>query len=688
MRLEASGYRRLRGAVSAIVKAVGADDTVIFADAIALGNAAARRAFTRALMSRLNGTGPAEDAIERELLALMRRVEEELANDPQPSAPAVAPDEERVENYLKTPAGFVEVKTRETPGGPVEYRVQLANFTAEIFEDVTIDDGAERRREFGIVGELAGRPLPPVRVPAESFASMAWVTKSWGVRARVAPGLGRRDVLRDCIQAFSTAAVERVVFAHTGWRREGDRWLYLHAGGAIGAKGLIQDVHVELDDRLGRYELPEPPEGPRLADAVRASWELWGVTTPEVAAVFLGGAYTAPLAEFLEPDFSIWALGSTGKLKTSYAALVTAHFGDFDVKHLPDNWESTANALEKRAFLAKDVLFLIDDYRPPADRHEAVEMRRKAGRLVRSAGNRSGRSRMAGDTSLRPMYYPRGIVVSTAEERITGESAMARRWEVPFDAGTVDLGRLTTAQERTDHLRAAMAGYVRWLAARLDRDGSTWLLEIQRQAHRAAVGVGGHLRHPQTYAALLTGWLVFAEFAQMVCAVTPAEAKARLRDVDAALRRVAEQQAIVARETKPEIVFLATLADLLAGGKAHLAAPDGGPPPDALAWGWQRIDTGTGTIDRPAGDKLGWVDDDCIFLIPSVAHRLIARTIGDRGESFIISPHALHRALGQSGYLVPSGGGERTRPARLEGRTVRVLALNRQRVERLWSGES
>lgn len=247
MRLEASGYRLLRGWVTVYVKAIGDYGEVLFADSVALGSATARRNFVRELKSRLDGSGPDETDLERELLKLLTHIEAELAVNPQPTAPAVAPDEERVENYIKSGGGFFETKTRETAGGPVEYRVQLSNFTAEIVEDVTIDDGVEPRREFGITGTLAGRPLPLARVPADGFAAMAWVPRLWGVPARVAPGSGRRDVLRDAIQAFSTQAAQRTVYAHAGWRHLPEHgWSFLHARGALGRAGTVPGVETAL----------------------------------------------------------------------------------------------------------------------------------------------------------------------------------------------------------------------------------------------------------------------------------------------------------------------------------------------------------------------------------------------------------------------------------------------------------
>ena len=80
----------------------------------------------------------------------------------------------------------------------------LCNFTARVVEEVEQDDGCETSRVFKIEGQLEnGQPLPTARVPADRFAGMHWVTKSWGLKAVVTAGFTTRDRLREAIQRFS-----------------------------------------------------------------------------------------------------------------------------------------------------------------------------------------------------------------------------------------------------------------------------------------------------------------------------------------------------------------------------------------------------------------------------------------------------------------------------------------------------
>ena len=118
-----------------------------------------------------------------------------------------------------------------------------------------MDDGAEQARFFTVAGELGGRPLPEIRVQAQRFVRMVWPTGRWGIQARVLPGQGRKDLLRDAIQAFSADARRRTVFG-LGWREVEGRRAFLTAGGVVGADGVEVDV---ARDGLGRYILPSEP---------------------------------------------------------------------------------------------------------------------------------------------------------------------------------------------------------------------------------------------------------------------------------------------------------------------------------------------------------------------------------------------------------------------------------------------
>ncbi len=163
-------------------------------------------------------------------------------------------------------------RVRGTPDGGTAL-VPLCNFTARIVEAVTRDDGAEQSTVFTVAGTRAdGRELLPAIVSAADFAGLGWVTNAWHGEGVVYAGQRTRDHLRAAIELLSTGRVRRTEYTHTGWRKIGAAWHYLHAGGAIGPDEAAAQVAVELNGPLAGYVLPVPPAGADLAAAVRRAW--------------------------------------------------------------------------------------------------------------------------------------------------------------------------------------------------------------------------------------------------------------------------------------------------------------------------------------------------------------------------------------------------------------------------------
>ena len=566
--------------------------------------------------------------------------------------------EDQEDDDIPDPSGLYVVK-----GGVIGYMksvgrgddttrvfVPLCNFTAKVTEETARDNGVEVVKTFSIEGRLNdGKTLPRTEVPASQFAGLTWVTGSWGISARISAGTASKDRLREAIQVFSANAATRTVFTHTGWRKMGAPWLYLHAGGAIGANG--QAVDVDLEPPLNRYQLPATLEN--IVEAVKLSLSLLDAAPYAVTVPLLCIAYLAPLCEILHPDFALWLLGSTGVRKSTLAALFLSHYGNFPDKNaLPASWESTENALEKRLFMLKDTLCVIDDYAPKADPTAQAKMSRVAQRLVRAQGNLSGRSRMRADTSLRPDYPPRGLTISTGEDLPPGESVMARLLTVEI-AEQIDSARLTPAQDQAHRLPHAMAGYLQWLAPQMDelRERLPAMFKEKRKEARACAS---HPRTPEIVAYLAVGLEMFLKFAVHVEAVSEEQADRLYSDGWDTLLSVAQAHDRRVRQEDPAEVFLQTLASLLAQNAVHVAPRD-------------TVGEGDG-----GGVEIGWMDESYLYLIPDATRAAVARCLRDAGGHFPHSPRMLYKALERKGALVP-GKDQATRFVKIGPKSRRVI---------------
>ena len=165
-------------------------------------------------------------------------------------------------SYEETKEGLIRFKA--TKDGPVP--VPLTNFRARIVADIEQDDGIEKSHTFEIEAACGGRKTR-FQIEAARFQAMNWPVEKIGAHATVFAGIGTRDHARAAIQLVSGDIPRRRVYVHTGWRRIGKSYFYLHGDGAIGKEGLYNSVTVKLPTNLNFFRLPEPPTGKDLRDA-------------------------------------------------------------------------------------------------------------------------------------------------------------------------------------------------------------------------------------------------------------------------------------------------------------------------------------------------------------------------------------------------------------------------------------
>jgi hypothetical protein len=549
-----------------------------------------------------------------------------------------------------------------------------------------VDDGAEVEARLAIEGRLAdGMLLPRIEVPNTQFSTLDWPMKHWGTRTIIGAGLGAKDRIREAIQRCSPNIVRRHVYAHTGWRQiAGEGWVYLHADGGIGADGPVAGLDVALGEAATKVAFPDPPTGTELHEAVRASLALFELGPRTVMASVLGATYRAPLASLLPADVSGWLMGRTGTFKSELSTLAMQHYGAaFDRLHLPAQWTSTENALERTLFDFKDALCVIDDFAPGGTVHDIARMHKVAERVLRSIGNHGGRSRMNANGTLRKNYPPRGMLLSTGEDAPKGHSAGARLMLEEIALGDIDETELAAAQMlgRKGVLVAGMAGFLQWVAPRYDELRS-WLPDLFTELRAQATGGLVHARTPEAVAHLAIGWKIYLRYAADVGAITEREMVDLFTRVWAALGEAAANQRQHQESQEPTLQFIEALSSALSSGAGHVAAMDGTQPKENPgAWGW-RQQFGAWA---PGGDRVGWVDGDNLYINIEVAVNIVRPL-----TTIPLSAKTLAKRLHEQKYLKSSEGGHEGHRVRrtIEDRRMRVLHFSTAVVGVEKSGQS
>ena len=510
----------------------------------------------------------------------------------------------------------------------------LANFTAEITEEVDLDDGAERQKLFKVQIELeGGRRPPPLAMIDEDFLRMNWPLRMGGTAAAVAAGQGVKDKLREAIQLHSRPG-RRTVRAHLGWIEEDGEFVYLHAGGSIPSTSN----EVQVPDGLNAYQLPEQIVD--RTDAVRRSISFLRIGAPSITMPIWAVIHLAPLASIVPISFLLWLFSRTGSLKSSVLALAMCHYGKFTHLNLPGNWEGTDNSLEGRMFSAKDSVFAIDDFVPQKSLLSRKELDRKAQRVVESIGNRQSRSRLRADLTQRPDRPPRGVVVSTGEDLVSGLSLLARCFVVDFELAQLNIPAVTELQAHSDRLAHAGRSYIEYLRPQMPTLRATVAETLRERREQARATAGTHLRMPEAVAQLYLGLDLGLAHATDVGAVTQAEAD-ELRETGwNVFMAGASSHAGRLQTEDPATIWLETVVTLLEQGRVHFV---------------EGRDSPLDTVGHRESMPIGWMDDEFVYVVPRAAREQVLKAMPAESTP-IPSDAALGKALKARGLLVTDEG--------------------------------
>jgi hypothetical protein len=549
-----------------------------------------------------------------------------------------------------------------------ELELPLCNFTARIIDDIFKDNGAAIHRFLKIQGRVNGSQLPVITIPEAQFDNMKWVRKEWGFKTQLEQAKSTSDHLVNAISKSSGKVPERTIFTHTGWRDIGGKMVYLTAGGAIGLPG----IEVELPPRLARYRLPQPDGDPK--EAIEKSLDILLIADNSVTVPTFILPYLAVLNIFEEISFSAFYTGRSGSLKSVITALALSHFGNFTHKTLPVNWMGTRTELEKLSFLAKDILFAIDDYAPPADSRDARELNKTVEYILRAFANRQGKVRSNADMSSQETFYPRGLHVTSGEQLPPpGVSRSARILPIPvkiddfYDDGEQNYDALTRAQQDAKLYPLAMAHYIKWIQDNWQRIEKTFH-EYYEKYRLQAPKKGVHLRLVESVALMQTGYCIALQFACEKGALKDSARDNMLDEGWDILAGLLNRQNIQLTSEKPGVRFIEVLQSLLASGRAAFRTRN-----DAGEW--------APALTIAGQSQIGWEDisNKAIYLNRAEAYSLIFNHCQRMGEYFGTHADETWQDMKALGYLEGIGPDDiPTIKKRFNGQQIRVLPLKRK----------
>lgn len=596
-------------------------------------------------------------------------------------------------------------------------RVVAREFVETDEEDLDVDAPVLMGREDSL-DQAVLNPPPPRRLSGfvlqfvhpdsgevvhQRVTTEQWKDHSWLDSLPGPPDYDHRksglDNVQRAVLAVSGGIEDAVRYRSTGWRRDGDRHMYVHARGVITADGH-RSAATALSGPLRRYNLPDPTRCPRTLRAafVEHSATLLDRIPARVAAPLLGQVFRSVLGH---NPWVLTLVGPPGSYKTSVAAKAMHHLGEAWDHSRPSSSMSgngdTLNAMRLKLHNTKDALYWMDDFAPTKRWVDAQKLLEEMARLIH---NREERNRANRDgQELHDGTGPRASGLATSEVMPRPGSGAERMLVVPIAREDIDTDRLFPLDEPESRYGRAllMASFIRWLAEDLPGRRERYLTCVRQ--HTEVLKAGGEAeRAAAALANARVGWLAMTDFLGEAGAVSAEETQLLLGRIDSALDDTSRAATDPDLPTRTGARVRALLAYALSAGVAHVDDVRTGEQPEwptARRLGWQRtaLDadvTGAATKFRSErqGHRLGWVlldpDDGgepALLCEPEALEPVLKTAAGQMADGMQIDRNTATRALADEGILVrdlSEPGKTRftiTRTIFCERRKQRVIAL-------------
>lgn len=631
------------------------NDRLFRAAADMAGNGYAETEIVAALLDKAVASG----LDEKEALTT---IESACSKERRPSVPAQL--EER-DHYELIDGGIVFMKAKPMYSGShyvgtAWVPTQVTNFAAEFAREIVEMDGEEQSSVYQIVGQAPDRRFS-LEIDGESFRDERKCRGAVGAAAGARAMIFSPRHLPLAIQALSNGFQVDVRYLSTGWQTVNGALSFLTPGAA--------PELCDVDAECRRYSV-RPGDVAAGIDAVLNG--LLEAFPHSVTYVAVAHAFLAPLYHWIRSAkrYALHLVGETGSLKTSYACALLGLYGpEFANEEPTEKWGSTWKKIEVLGHQAKDVLFLVDDYKPRYVRLSEFTQ------LIQNYSESRGRGRLNRDTSIQGTKWIRGALITTGEDLPEGESSVMSRMLVlrltrPVGANDA----LAYAQQRAAHLNAVMDAYTRWLAetmpgteAQIDRWLTAWRDHYITLCPRSATNPG---RIASNIAQNRLAFDTLGRFLVAQGAWTPAEHAARLAEYDAVAEGLVVEMAERVGQEKASNAYLMAIRALIESGEMPI------------------LDKSRREPDH-GGAFLGWGDDEFIYLLPDVAYQAAERWHRAMGGSLGFTRRAVEEQLVDDGAIDVSdeSGRRRTTKVMRVGtqnsgtKLVRVLAIYRSALE-------
>jgi len=535
--------------------------------------------------------------------------------------------------------------------------VQASNYVARIQEVLAFDDGIQISQQFSITGIHKGTlQLPTIIIEAKDFPSMNWVEKYWGNLLTTSIPKAR-DIIRETIQRVSIDAPVKKVHYTLGWKNIDDVWYYLYSGGAIGGNDVsVADIH----ELKGYFFKDHAHSVEKCAEFIQKFIDVakHEITIPLLAHSFLSVMIEKLKLEDIEPRYLMWVYGMSGSFKTALTVVLLNLFGAFNSP--PATFNDTAAALEKKAYLTKDSLLLVDDFHPSASPQEAKSKATIANGLTRRYGDRITRSRSRSNLTLAPDYPPRGNLICTSEDLLVGHSTNSRHMGIEIRRGDIDSEKLTELQNNKDYLACFMVNFIKYVSDNIMNDATVTFKDKFLEYRTKSQDSNHHKRFAEAIACLQLGWVTFLDYFKHIGHIDEVKHQDYFDEGFKIFQNLAKSQNDLVQSDDMADKFRIALKELL--DTNQIVPVDKDSPT---------------TLNRSS--TVCYHDENYYYFVPSSTYAVVASFFARRGDLLNINEYMLRKMLSERKYIEEStdGDGHKTCKIKIGLSTMRVLKIRK-----------
>lgn len=543
--------------------------------------------------------------------------------------------------------------------------VQLSNFVAYPTEKINYRNGKDTETFYKVkclILDDLNIKLAEQIITVEQFQKNNYILgSSWDKYAITSAGSTIPDKLREVSQHIGRYVMEeKNIYTHTGFTKVNGKLCYLFHNGVIGD---VENVYADLSiDKLESFCFTNKEFN--IKQSSQRSLSILDMASYDITIPLLATVYTAPLTSMfsglgIHPDFILFIQGKTGTRKSSITALLLCHFGNFDRNAFPASFRDTLNSIEKKAFLLKDTIIVVDDYNPEIIGNKKLDTME---RLYAMFGDRTGRTRMSQNgKSLKSPYTARGLCIVTGETiPDVAQSRIARSLIINIEENSIDLNKLSDLQNNSEELAFSMKKYIEWIIQNEDLVKN--LAKNNFQELKIKQNSNAHGRTNENANALITGFSIFTEFLVRTGVIDKLKKEQLDKNCHQTLVKLVEKQTQEIVDLKPTDMFYNALNQLFATRMIHVLDYDTGENVENMSQG---------------GAFVGYYDkmEDLYYFFPNVIYNSICKFYANGSMKFPINAKSLWKYLLEEDNLYRTDPRRYTIQRRVNGEAQTVVAI-------------